>query len=304
MSADLERSGSGGWARMSRFSHYTRRPSSSLAPATFAVGLTAALAIGWLNRDEDYLVADSGLGYALGIVGASLMLLLLAYPLRKRIGALRALGSVAVWFRLHMVLGLIGPTLVLFHSNFKFGSLNSNVAMIAMLIVAASGIVGRYLYGKIHLGLYGRKAEVQRILDDIEIVRHALGDDPAVGHRIIAELNAFAKQALAPPRGLIASFCALPVLAVRARLLSRRALRDVGRTIADEAKRCKWSRSARQQRFRVVAELVELHAAAVKKAATFRFYERLFRCWHVLHLPLFVILILAASMHVVTAHLY
>ena len=47
-----------------------------------------------------------------------------------------------------------------------------------------------------------------------------------------------------------------------------------------------------------------LHLAAVKKAAAFALYERLFGLWHVLHLPLFVILVLAAGIHVVAAHLF
>jgi hypothetical protein len=49
---------------------------------------------------------------------------------------------------------------------------------------------------------------------------------------------------------------------------------------------------------------VRLHLAAVRKAAAFEFYDRLFGLWHVLHLPLFIILIFAASIHVVAAHLY
>ena len=43
--------------------------------------LTAVLYFGWSQRDEGYIVAESGLGYALGIVGGSLMLLLLLYHL-------------------------------------------------------------------------------------------------------------------------------------------------------------------------------------------------------------------------------
>jgi len=299
---DLGRGPSGRSAGISRFRHYAGRPAARITPAIFGTVLAAALVVGWLNHDQDYLVPDSGLGYWLGITGASLMLLLLLYPLRKRVSGMRSLGSVAAWFRLHMVLGLVGPALVLFHSNFKLGSLNSNVALASMLVVATSGIAGRYLYGKIHLGLYGRKAEVRQILTDIETMRDALGD--AVGDRITAQLNAFAEHAFGARRGPLVAFCALPVLAVRARLVSDRVLREARRTIADEAKRQRWSRRARDERFRVITELVMLYVAAVKKAATFAFYERLFRLWHVLHLPLFVILIMAACVHVVTAHLF
>jgi hypothetical protein len=289
---------------MSRFGHYATRPLLRIAPMTFGAGLVCALLIGWLDRDQDYLTPESGLGYWLGIAGASLMLMLLLYPLRKRVASLRTIGSVAFWFRLHMALGLVGPTLILFHSNFRLGSLNSNVAMIAMLIVATSGIVGRYLYSKIHLGLYGRKAQVRDILADIEILKHALGDGLPVGDRVIEQLNAFAEHATEVPRNFLGTFCSLPVLEIRARVIRHHLLSEVRSTIVAEAKRCGWSRRTREQRIGAVTELVVLHLAAVRKAAAFAFYERLFGLWHVLHLPLFFILVLATAIHVVAAHLF
>ena len=302
--ANFGRSIQKSWARMSRFGHYATRPLRRIAPMTFGAALVCFLLIGWLNRDQDYLTPESGLGYWLGIVGASLMLLLLLYPLRKRVAGLKTIGSVAFWFRLHMVLGLVGPALILFHSNFAFGALNSNVAMVAMLIVSTSGIFGRYLYGKIHLGLYGRKAEVRDILADIEAMAHALGDGLPVGDRVVEQLNRFAKQATGVPRSFLGTLCALPVLGIRARVIRHQLLRDVRSTIAAEARRYGWSRRTREQKIGAIAELVTLHLAAVRKAAAFAFYERLFRLWHVLHLPLFFILIMAAVIHVVAAHLF
>ena len=65
--------------------------------------LLAALVVyaGWLQRDLRYLVADEGLGYWLGIIGGSMMLVLLLYPLRKRTRIMRGWGSVRAWFRVH-----------------------------------------------------------------------------------------------------------------------------------------------------------------------------------------------------------
>ena len=39
--------------------------------------------LGWKYNSYLYLTPEQGLGYALGIIGASLMLMLLLYPLRK-----------------------------------------------------------------------------------------------------------------------------------------------------------------------------------------------------------------------------
>ena len=61
--------------------------------------------------------------------GGSMMLVLLVYPLRKRVRALRFMGTVAHWFRAHMILGVAGPVCILLHSNFSLGATNSNVAL-------------------------------------------------------------------------------------------------------------------------------------------------------------------------------
>jgi uncharacterized membrane protein YdcZ (DUF606 family) len=118
---------------------------------------------GWIGRTERNITAEEGLGYILGIVGASLMAALLLYPLRKRVRFLRFLGTTKRWFFWHMVLGIIGPILILFHSNFALGSLNSRISLYCMLLVSGSGLIGRYLYSHIHNGLYGRKTTLRSL---------------------------------------------------------------------------------------------------------------------------------------------
>ena len=51
--------------------------------------VTALLVWGYHFPTEQYITPQSGLGYALGIVGGSLMLLLMIYPARKRLPGLR-----------------------------------------------------------------------------------------------------------------------------------------------------------------------------------------------------------------------
>jgi hypothetical protein len=232
------------------------------------------------------------------------MLLLLVYPFRKRLSSLRALGSVSFWFRAHMILGLVGPLLILFHSNFELGSLNSNVALVAMLIVATSGLAGRYLYTKIHLGLYGRKAAVQQILADADTLRNLLCDGLPVSDHIIAELNSVARVAMTPRIGVMANFWSMSALSVRTVVARKHLLAEARRLIRSEGKQLGWSRRMRRERLAAATDLITLHLAAVKKAGAFAFYERLFALWHVLHLPLFILLIFAAIAHVIAVHLY
>src|SRR5581483_4021739 len=280
-----------------------KRRLASLPPLMFGLVLTAVLFIGWRNSEEGALSPETGLGYWLGIAGASAMLLLLVYPLRKRIRALRSLGSISGWFRFHMILGLAGPALILFHSNFKLGSLNSNVALLAMLTVAGSGVVGRYLYSRVHFGLYGRRAEVQELLDHVDSLKHAIEGGLSMPERLCAALDAYARRALEGRNRASSSF--FGSVGVLSSFRQRwRLVDDIVGYVGVEGKRRGWSRRARRRRIREARQLLKQFFAAVNKAAAFAFYERLFALWHVLHLPLFGLLVLAAIVHVIAVHLY
>ena len=106
-----------------------------------------------------------------------MMLVLLLYPLRKQARAPSNFGRVPTWFRSHMILGIVGPLLIIFHSNFPPNSLNASVALFFMLTIVASGIIGRYLFSKIHMGLYGTKAEIKGMLADADFMKRALGGE-------------------------------------------------------------------------------------------------------------------------------
>jgi hypothetical protein len=218
--------------------------------------------------------------------------------------SLRLIGTVSFWFRAHMILGVFGSVLTLWHANFRFGSINSNVALVAMLVVATSGICGRYLYGKIHHGLYGRRAVAREILADVEALKGHISANLPVAHRTIAQLNAFARLGTVAPKGVLAGLIFWPVICWRGRLVRVRLIADAQRVIGLEGKRFGQSRRIQRQRLAVVADLVSLHVAAVKKAAAFAFYERLFSLWHFLHVPLFLLLVIVAIIHIFAAHFF
>ena len=284
--------------------HYLTRPTQRLVPFVFAVLVSSALYVGWTNRDEGHLTPETGTGYWLGIVGATMMLLLLLYPLRKRVRLLRHLGKVPGWFRVHMLLGILGPTLILFHSNFKLGSLNSNVALAAMLIVVASGIVGRYLYAKVHKGLYGSKAEVGEIVGDAQLLKEALGDDLNGAEIILEALRDFEGKTLSPRPGVLSSLGAFVWFGIRSRRVHVAVARQAQQIISGPAAKNRWTRREKRRRLKLVKNELALYFAAVNKAARFAVFERLIALWHVLHLPLFFLLVITAIVHVVAVHLY
>ena len=132
-------------------------------PIIWTVVVAAVLFWGSHAHLERYITPQRGIGYWLGITGGSMMLLLLIYSARKRASWLRWLGGIPAWFEFHMVMGVVGPILVLFHSNFSLGATNSNVALICMLLVASSGVVGRYIYTRLHARLDGHEDTLEEL---------------------------------------------------------------------------------------------------------------------------------------------
>jgi len=282
----------------------TAQPRSSIFPTLFTVAVLLVLWIGWVDRDDNGLTPVSGTGYWLGIVGSSLMLLLLLYPLRKRMRSLRAIGSVTFWFNTHMILGVLGPVLIMWHANFKLGSINCSVALITMLVVAISGVVGRFLHRKINISLYGRKAQAREVLADADELRGFLGADGPVADGMVAQLNAFAQVASSGTRGVLAAVIMLPLIHSRGALVRMRLIARARHVIAVEGKRRNRPRQVQRQQLAGVTDFVTAHIGAAMRAAAFAMYERLFRLWHVFHLPLFVLLVIVAIVHVYASHFF
>ena len=101
-----------------------------------------------------------GLGF--GVVGATMMILMLLYTLRKRTKLLGKLGSRRFWLQLHIYLGIVGPLLIVLHTSFKVQGLVA-VGFWSMVIVAMSGYFGRYLYRKIPRNIDGDELTLQQL---------------------------------------------------------------------------------------------------------------------------------------------
>lgn len=269
----------------------------------FWLASAAAFVIGWHLRQENLVTAEQGLGYWLGVAGTASMVLLLVYPLRKRIGALSAVGSVAAWFRIHMMLGVVGPILILYHANFRLGSTNANIALVSMLLVAASGLIGRYLYGKIYRGSAARIADVMRFLDEFDRSEGAVAVPQFASETVLIHMRAFAEAEFAWQLG-----------AARRRagrwsplwLRLHRTRRAIFRDLTDHQSRARPRpvMRARRAESRRATHLYGEFSNLVLLAARAALFERLFALWHLLHLPLFVLLVVAATLHIVAVHIY
>jgi hypothetical protein len=273
------------------------------ARAFFAV-CALVIYLGWRLPTERYITPDTGLGYILGIIGGSMMVLLLLYSARKRIRWLRFMGPLSKWFEVHMALGVIGPILILFHSNFQLGATNSNVALFCMLTVAASGLVGRYFYSHIHYGLYGRKMNLEELQQNAERLRALQGAIAFLPELVNRLEKQEAKLLASGPRLPLLGLAKPMMVAVNAFLARWRLRRYVSKALRMAARTSPIVAEQRRGLKRAAGSYIRKRLTATRRVAEFEAYERLFSLWHVLHMPIMFIMFVAAIVHIVAVHVY
>jgi Fe-S-cluster-containing hydrogenase component 2 len=94
----------------------------------------------------------------LGYVGTALLLIAMLYPLRKRFRLLQKLSTSASWFDFHVMGGVVGPLMIILHSAMKLDNWVS-FGFWSMILVVASGLMGRYLYVQVPELLHGQELE-------------------------------------------------------------------------------------------------------------------------------------------------
>lgn len=83
-----------------------------------------------------------------GLIGTGLMVIAAIYPIFRRIKLFRWMASNTMWFDFHLMAGTVGPMFIALHSVIRLDTWVSS-AFWSMVIVVASGFLGRYLYTQV-----------------------------------------------------------------------------------------------------------------------------------------------------------
>jgi hypothetical protein len=270
------------------------RVSQLLAQLMLWALLIVLVALGWVVAHGNYYKPGEGLGYNLGLAGGLMMLTLLLYSARKHLTFMQKLGKLKYWFRIHMMLGVIGPILIIFHTTFRLGSLNATIAFYCMLLVAGSGLIGRFVYTRIHKGLYGSRSTLKEAYEDLA---NSQGDMKSKLHffpKVEKKIKDFEYEALEKKRGFLAGIWFFLSFDMRRMLLAWRCERYIElklgankQDLADEA-----------------AALIREYLARIQTVAQFKKCEQIFSAWHVLHIPLMYMMLATAIFHVIWVHMY
>jgi hypothetical protein len=272
----------------------------------FLYALLLALTWGtWKVTQLKLFTPGDDFGYWLGVVGGSMMALLLIYSIRKHLPFARKLGDIKIWLWVHMSLGIFGPTLIVLHSAYSLRSLNAAAAFYSMMIVAISGVIGRFILLRIRGGLATRAEDLKLLKEhaagtDLERVRSRLGFAPNTK----TMLEAFEKEALNDEKGWMEDIRRVTILPIHRMQLLRKCTADMAVAMRRKSDQKGWNEETYQRRLKRHVDLVDDYARAIVRMSQFMVWTRLFALWHIAHIPFVYLLIVTAIVHVYAVHIY
>lgn len=165
---------------------------------TGLVSLMLVLWLGFLVHSSPRF-AGSLEGGILGVSGAFLMLVPLAYavvkrvkPLKRKVTSRVSLRTLLAW---HIYAGILGPLLALLHTGHKFESPIGIGLTALMLIIVLSGFIGRYLLVQTSQEVREKRETLSRLQAEYDKIAAELSSHPepalaGAAHRLFPRLSA------------------------------------------------------------------------------------------------------------------
>jgi hypothetical protein len=272
----------------------------------FAVGIsvTILLAVNGYNyystpleerffQSQHSALKPSGIyGHGLGIIGTFMMILGVAvYMIRKRTRALFNFGYLKHWLEFHIFLCSLGPVLVLFHTSFKFGGIVS-VSFWSMAAVVASGIIGRFIYVQIPRTIQGKEIDVKELNSQLDNITYAISNKGNIGGSVTAKIDEYSSGAKYRNVKFSSSLFFL--------LKDYFTLNLVVRKIKKELSSAGFSKAELKELTKAVKNKLLLS----RRIGLLRTTQKLFKYWHVAHLPFAITMFVIMLVHVAVTILF
>lgn len=230
------------------------------------------------------------LGHGIGIAGSLLMVTgVFGYMARKRFRSLASLGLLKHWLEFHIFLCTLGPIMVLFHTSFKFGGIIA-ISFWSMTVVVASGIIGRYIYLQIPRSISGRELTLKEL-------KRTEGDpdsNSAVLNGIPEDIRNVFINGLYELRSI--SHGNIFVKRIRQNAFQRSMIRHLKIQMKNHGLP---SKQARQ-----FLSLFRFKMRLARRISQLETMQKLFRYWHVAHLPFAMTMFVIMLIHIAVAILF
>ncbi|MDP3829637.1 MAG: hypothetical protein Q8Q47_00115 [Ignavibacteriaceae bacterium] len=233
---------------------------------------------------HDLLKPSGYIGHGLGITGTLMMIIgVSVYMIRKRMRVLFSFGYLKNWLEFHMFLCSVGPLLVLFHTAFKFGGIVS-ISFWSMVAVVLSGVIGRFIYIQIPRTIQGKEIDLEELQNQLEqsfTSNVNLNDD--IWSKIDSYLSGERYRNITAVNSL--------VFIIRDMFQIRKLLRSIKSILKTEKGLSK---------IEIVETINRLKERLImsRRIQHLKLMHRLFRYWHIFHLPFAITMFVIMLIHV------
>jgi hypothetical protein len=243
------------------------------------------------------LLRSSGpVGLYLGFAGVALFAGIFLYPIRKHWPWLAQFGRTRHWLDIHVLMGLTAPFVIALHSTLKFRGI-AGMAFWVMFAVAASGVVGRYLYAQIPRKVTTVELSMKELQELQEDLSRQLAAQKLLPE---ADLRALLRMPDAQRIGRLPIIVALAYMIVLdlirafgiARL--RRHALSLGESFATLGGFLPTRHRGLEKAIHAAAE----EAALSKRLLFLSRTQKVFHLWHVVHKPFSYAFVLFAVLHI------
>jgi hypothetical protein len=233
------------------------------------------------HPNHDWFKPSGLYGHGLGIVGTlCIMIGVFGYITRKRYGFLERFIRLKYLLEFHIFLCVLGPLMVLFHTAFKFGGIVS-IAFWSMVAVVASGAIGRFIYIQIPRTIEGRELSLQEVQEMRSSLVDQLGESTSLSESFQGELlqNILEES----EKGKQMSF-------VKKYFHDRQMIKWVRQKLKGEGMPI----TERSEFILTMRKEISLNYK-IQRLLTM---QKLFKYWHVAHLPFALIMLIIVIIHV------
>jgi len=233
------------------------------------------------HPEHNWFKPSGAYGHGIGILGTLLILFgVVIYIARKRYNFMTKQLRLKYLLEFHIFLCTLGPILILFHTAFKFGGLVS-VAFWSMVAVVASGVIGRFIYIQIPRTVEGRELS----LNEVKGMRSQLVEN--------LKQNVGLDEQLIP---LIVGTTDSDGAAVKSRSFIARYF-DERKAVGVIRSSLKAKNMAREEQAAII-RMVKEEFALSHRIGRLLTMQKLFKYWHVAHLPFALIMLIVLIIHV------
>lgn len=227
-------------------------------------------------------------GHGLGIIGSSMIIIMLSYSLRKRRKFGLKKGPLNKWLSIHIYLGVIGPLLITLHTAMKFGGIVS-ISFFSMVAVVLSGVFGRYIYMQIPRDSRGHALTLEKSQARLDAIEARLRDEHDMPDDVLVRIRKIANQGVREDMGAMRAIMSTSWHAITVRFRVGKLKRYI------KARR----RNIPAATLSEIVRLAKEQSMLKRKVSFLDSMNNALHYWHVFHKPFAYLMLIIMVLHVV-----